>query len=150
MSKELGRRFTLNLDHIERVKWYAPHIRHVVLDICCSTSSEPTSTPGGIMQGAQMCTSNMHCMQQLLHWMMLGGLCCREMHAYFQSCTTPCTGMQVTCKGSRLSCQRIFGRMRPRAWNLSSWRAVISGQPVRGESLFACPFAKGPALPRHA
>ena len=59
MCEELGRRFTLNLEHTERVKWYAPHIRHVVLDICCSAtsappqpSSEPTSTPGGIMPGA--------------------------------------------------------------------------------------------------
>ena len=83
----------------------------------------------------------------MLHWLMLGGLCCREMHAYYQSCTTPCTGMQVTCKGSRLSCQRIFGRMRPRAWNLSSWRAVILAQPVRGESLLACPFALVPLCP---
>ena len=39
--EELGRRFTLNLEHTERVKWYAPHIRHVVLDICCSATSAP-------------------------------------------------------------------------------------------------------------
>lgn len=70
MAEELGRRFMLKLEHTERVKWYAPHIRHVVLDICCSAisapaqpSSEPASTPGGIMPGPQMCISNMHCMQ---------------------------------------------------------------------------------------
>lgn len=78
---------------------------------------------------------------------MLGGLCCQELHAYFQPCTTPCTGMQVTYKGSRLSCQNIFGRMRPRAWNLSSWRVVILAQPVRGESLFGCPSVYNPLSP---
>ena len=37
----LGRHWEISLAHIERVKWYAPHIRHVVLDICCSATLAP-------------------------------------------------------------------------------------------------------------
>ena len=42
---ELGRRFTFTLEQTERVKWYAPHIRHIVLDICCSAASAPATMP---------------------------------------------------------------------------------------------------------
>ncbi len=37
----LGRHWEITLAHTERVKWYAPHIRHVVLDIHCSATSAP-------------------------------------------------------------------------------------------------------------
>ncbi|KAL0023672.1 hypothetical protein WJX77_012323 [Trebouxia sp. C0004] len=33
LAHQLGRNWQLRLDHCERVKWYAPHIRHLVLDI---------------------------------------------------------------------------------------------------------------------
>lgn len=33
LAHQLGRKWQLRLDHCERVKWYAPHIRHLVLDI---------------------------------------------------------------------------------------------------------------------
>ena len=34
-SKELGRNWKIEAKHIEKVKWYAPRIRHVVLDVHC-------------------------------------------------------------------------------------------------------------------
>ncbi|DBA73560.1 TPA: hypothetical protein ACH3X2_009802 [Trebouxia sp. C0005] len=33
LARQLGRNWQLRLDHCERVKWYAPHIRHLVLDV---------------------------------------------------------------------------------------------------------------------
>jgi len=45
IAGELGKHFTVKLEHTERVKWYAPHIRHVVLDIRCSAMSVPASPP---------------------------------------------------------------------------------------------------------
>jgi len=44
-AAELGKHFTITLEHTERVKWYAPHIRHVVLDIQCSAMSASASRP---------------------------------------------------------------------------------------------------------
>lgn len=35
MSRELGREWRVLIRHVERVKWYAPHIRHLVLDVEC-------------------------------------------------------------------------------------------------------------------
>lgn len=32
-SMKLG--FTIRGDHLERVKWYAPYVRHVVYDVEC-------------------------------------------------------------------------------------------------------------------
>mmetsp|Transcript_23905 Transcript_23905/g.39540 ORF Transcript_23905/g.39540 Transcript_23905/m.39540 type:complete len:373 (-) Transcript_23905:145-1263(-) len=31
-----GREWMIQIEHIERVKWYAPHIRHVVADVLCA------------------------------------------------------------------------------------------------------------------
>ena len=45
MAKELGKPFANTLEHTERVKWYAPHIRHVVLDIRCRATSAPAALP---------------------------------------------------------------------------------------------------------
>ena len=41
MARGLGRHWEIALHHLERVKWYAPHIRHVVLDIRCRATSAP-------------------------------------------------------------------------------------------------------------
>ncbi|CAI7779478.1 unnamed protein product [Closterium sp. NIES-53] len=38
LAREEGRSWEVNAMHLERVKWYAPHIRHVVLDVCCKPS----------------------------------------------------------------------------------------------------------------
>ena len=35
ISKELGRNWNIEVKNIEKVKWYAPRIRHVVLDVHC-------------------------------------------------------------------------------------------------------------------
>lgn len=35
IAERLGRGWRVLIRHLERVKWYAPHIRHVVLDINC-------------------------------------------------------------------------------------------------------------------
>ncbi|CAI5474529.1 unnamed protein product [Closterium sp. Yama58-4] len=35
LAREEGRSWEVKAVHLERVKWYAPHIRHVVLDVCC-------------------------------------------------------------------------------------------------------------------
>ncbi|KAK9916814.1 hypothetical protein WJX75_007384 [Coccomyxa subellipsoidea] len=35
LSQELGREWRVLVRHVERVKWYAPHIRHLVLDVEC-------------------------------------------------------------------------------------------------------------------
>ncbi|BDA41177.1 probable tRNA wybutosine-synthesizing protein 5 at C-terminar half [Coccomyxa sp. Obi] len=35
LSREMGRFWRVLIRHVERVKWYAPHIRHVVLDVEC-------------------------------------------------------------------------------------------------------------------
>ena len=41
LAEGLGKHWDLTLDHVERVKWYAPHIRHVVLDVRCSATPVP-------------------------------------------------------------------------------------------------------------
>lgn len=39
LAAAAGRRWTVYVAHLEHVKWYAPHIRHVVLDLhCCADS----------------------------------------------------------------------------------------------------------------
>lgn len=35
ISKDIGRNWNIEVKHIEKVKWYAPRIRHVVLDVHC-------------------------------------------------------------------------------------------------------------------
>ncbi|BBN02828.1 tRNA wybutosine-synthesizing protein 3 [Marchantia polymorpha subsp. ruderalis] len=35
LATSIGRVWTVSLVHLERVKWYAPHIRHVVADVLC-------------------------------------------------------------------------------------------------------------------
>ena len=35
ISNELGNNWKISLQHLEKVKWYSPHVRHVVLDILC-------------------------------------------------------------------------------------------------------------------
>lgn len=39
MSSVLGQHWTIRVVHVERVKWYAPHIRHIVVDIQCSVTT---------------------------------------------------------------------------------------------------------------
>ena len=33
ISKEIGKNWRISLIHLEKVKWYSPHVRHVVLDL---------------------------------------------------------------------------------------------------------------------
>ncbi|GFR52770.1 hypothetical protein Agub_g15381, partial [Astrephomene gubernaculifera] len=35
LAGQAGRAWSVRLHHVERVKWYAPHIRHIVMDIEC-------------------------------------------------------------------------------------------------------------------
>ena len=35
LAQEAGRAWRVTVRHVERVKWYAPHIRHIVLDVLC-------------------------------------------------------------------------------------------------------------------
>jgi tRNA wybutosine-synthesizing protein 3 len=36
ISQNIGREWKIEAKHLEKVKWYAPHIRHIVLDVYCS------------------------------------------------------------------------------------------------------------------
>ncbi|KAI3456455.1 hypothetical protein Pfo_013118 [Paulownia fortunei] len=38
IAKSEGHFWEVSVDHIERVKWYAPHIRHLVIDVRCKLS----------------------------------------------------------------------------------------------------------------
>jgi len=38
LSTSLGKNWKISLQHLEKVKWYSPHVRHVVLDILCEKS----------------------------------------------------------------------------------------------------------------
>jgi tRNA wybutosine-synthesizing protein 3 len=38
ISTSLGKNWKISLQHLEKVKWYSPHVRHVVLDILCERS----------------------------------------------------------------------------------------------------------------
>ena len=61
-AAELGREWSVRVEHVERVKWYAPRVRHLVADVRCvparltsawalavgaSTSTSPSTTPCG-------------------------------------------------------------------------------------------------------
>ncbi|XP_051125292.1 tRNA wybutosine-synthesizing protein 2/3/4 isoform X2 [Andrographis paniculata] len=37
IAKSEGRNWKVSVEHVERVKWYAPHIRHLVADVKCCT-----------------------------------------------------------------------------------------------------------------
>jgi tRNA wybutosine-synthesizing protein 3 len=39
ICKSAGQHWTIRVVHVERVKWYAPHIRHIVVDIQCSVTT---------------------------------------------------------------------------------------------------------------
>ncbi|GJR14349.1 tRNA wybutosine-synthesizing protein 2/3/4 isoform X1 [Tanacetum coccineum] len=49
ISRSEGYNWDVSVEHVERVKWYAPHIRHLVVDIKCnqleSYDQETTPTP---------------------------------------------------------------------------------------------------------
>ena len=34
----VGYSWDISIEHVERVKWYAPHIRHLVVDVRCKLS----------------------------------------------------------------------------------------------------------------
>ena len=36
MSQKMGRNWTIEAKHLEKVKWFSPRIRHVVLDVHCT------------------------------------------------------------------------------------------------------------------
>ncbi|PSS24836.1 TRNA wybutosine-synthesizing protein [Actinidia chinensis var. chinensis] len=38
ISKSEGYSWDISIEHVERVKWYAPHIRHLVVDVRCKPS----------------------------------------------------------------------------------------------------------------
>jgi tRNA wybutosine-synthesizing protein 3 len=47
-----GRTWTVRVEHMERVKWYAPRVRHLVADVRCTPATPapvlapaPTATP---------------------------------------------------------------------------------------------------------
>lgn len=42
LARELQRDWKISVQHCEHVKWYAPHIRHVVLDILCQLHPDQT------------------------------------------------------------------------------------------------------------
>ncbi|GMH40346.1 hypothetical protein BSKO_08250 [Bryopsis sp. KO-2023] len=44
-NKDMDRGWDVRLAHRERVKWYAPHVRHIVLDIKCTPLSDMSSAP---------------------------------------------------------------------------------------------------------
>lgn len=68
LSDSLGRGWLLRCTHLERVKWYAPRVRHVVLDVWCAPPEVPapvvevvskaTNAPVGARKDAtaQRCT----------------------------------------------------------------------------------------------
>ncbi|XP_052201348.1 tRNA wybutosine-synthesizing protein 2/3/4 isoform X2 [Diospyros lotus] len=37
ISRSEGHSWEISIEHVERVKWYAPHIRHLVLDVRCKS-----------------------------------------------------------------------------------------------------------------
>lgn len=41
LADAMGRRWLVRCTHLERVKWYAPHVRHVVLDVWCAAPEVP-------------------------------------------------------------------------------------------------------------
>jgi len=41
LAADAGRQWKVSKAHLERVKWYAPHVRHVVLDLHCQEVAEP-------------------------------------------------------------------------------------------------------------
>lgn len=45
LSKEMGRSWRVLIRHVERVKWYAPHIRHIVLDVECRPEQAAVLAP---------------------------------------------------------------------------------------------------------
>ncbi|MBT5736089.1 MAG: hypothetical protein HOI28_04530 [Euryarchaeota archaeon] len=36
ITQNIGRQWKVEAKHLEKVKWYSPHTRHVVLDVYCS------------------------------------------------------------------------------------------------------------------
>jgi len=38
LAAEAGREWRVEITHLERVKWYAPRVRHVVADVWCRSS----------------------------------------------------------------------------------------------------------------
>jgi tRNA wybutosine-synthesizing protein 3 len=36
ITRNIGRQWKIEAKHLEKVKWYSPHTRHVVLDVHCS------------------------------------------------------------------------------------------------------------------
>ena len=55
IAEGLGRQWDITLEHLERVKWYAPHIRHVVLDVRCSATPAPAEpSPQDAHQAGQV------------------------------------------------------------------------------------------------
>ncbi|CAM8906693.1 unnamed protein product [Rhodiola kirilowii] len=40
LAKSEGRSWDISIDHVEKVKWYAPHIRHLVADVRCTKKQE--------------------------------------------------------------------------------------------------------------
>ncbi|CAL8466532.1 g6068 [Coccomyxa elongata] len=71
LSRGLGRSWRVLIRHVERVKWYAPHIRHVVLDVECrpeqaaalppkqATSPTPEQATRPVPDQAQSSTPNL-------------------------------------------------------------------------------------------
>ena len=42
LATKHGRPFRFSADHLERVKWFAPRVRHVVLDACARPQLDST------------------------------------------------------------------------------------------------------------
>eukprot|EP00210_Caulerpa_lentillifera_P009018 g8607.t1 len=45
LAVDCGYKWEISVKHCEHVKWYAPHIRHIVLDIFCQPTQTPDPSP---------------------------------------------------------------------------------------------------------
>ena len=78
-AASLGREWSVRVEHVERVKWYAPRVRHLVADVRCvparltsawahavgaSTSTSPGSTPTATGGGGARVSSYEHNLAQ--------------------------------------------------------------------------------------
>ena len=54
LAEAAGRQWELRLDHIERVKWYAPKLRHCVLDVSCVPTHSAALSSGSVSR-APLC-----------------------------------------------------------------------------------------------
>ena len=133
LAAELGREWSVRVEHVERVKWYAPRVRHLVADVRCVPARITSAWAHAV--GASTSTSP-------------GGTTPRDSAAMGVSRDAPRPGLVRTRVRSLESPDPSLAGATPTRLSRNARRGAFAGKVRRMHRPTRAGFADGPASAR--